>query len=388
MAEIVKEKKAAKSSKEKQSKYEESIVNDCTEKIKDMKSWKSVMFYICLVVLNVCTLLVALIWLKLDKKIECFEMIGDLWDFKTFAIMLALFVFVNILYVLPSFLKYYNTQKQRRFWLLYSANARAKHYECLTVGKKGETAAEIDLLNKNNVRPVESVAIAQGKRVIEKLSIAIIALIMCVVGAFIWLKDISGWLFALALIALLVNISYIVFVFIFVKNKKKGLILLGRICKFLYNVKIIKDYESFYNKCVDGMVARTIAFKQNKAILLTEIASYLLIFFLRFLILYVCLCSINMKAANRVWSLLFCFVLMDMIIQFILLQKGTLIVEILFLMLFTVVFTQTYVFWGLIIYKLFEYFMYIIHYGFVSIVNAIIGSVKSKKKTSKTKSVD
>ena len=88
---------------------------------------------------------------------------------------------------------------------------------------------------------------------------------MLVIGAFSWVENIHVLLYLIALFGVIFEIFYIVFLMIFAKNKKKGLSLLARFCKLLFNMKLLKDYESAYNKMIDYAQVKSSTFKQNKA---------------------------------------------------------------------------------------------------------------------------
>ena len=182
---------------------------------------------------------------------------------------------------------------------------------------------------------------------------------------------ISIWLTLLAIISLLYEISYIVVVVVFAKNKKAGISFVAFISRWLFKFKLIKDYELFFNKTVDKLIVQSKAFGLNKLILITEIASNLLVLVLRVVVLYLALTSVGVNGAEWLWQLIVSFVILDLIIRLLPLQKGTLIIEILFISIFATMFTNVYVFYGLFVYKIFEYFLYAIQYLIVLFIDKI-----------------
>ena len=86
------------------------------------------------------------------------------------------------------------------------------------------------------------------------------------------------------------------------------------------------------------------------------------------------------------WLLAFTFIVLDSIINILPLQKGTIIVEILFIFMFTNVFTEAYVFFGLFIYKIFEYFMHAIMFVLIGLIDKLINLVSVKKKNKENNS--
>ena len=109
----------------------------------------------------------------------------------------------------------------------------------------------------------------------------------------------------------------------------------------------------------------------------------MLIYMLRIVILYLGLYTISSKTTDRLWALAFGFIVLDVIINILPLQKGTIIVEVLFVWIFSIVFTDTYVFFGLLIYKIFEYFMHALMFAIIWLVDKIFYSVKNKSTNKK-----
>jgi len=358
---------------------EEIVYEEYQEKLKDIKSGKSSFFYACIIILNICMLFATFVLLNNLFDINCFELLAEFWSTKIFVLMIAVFVLIQILKTLPNFLKLYNKQKTRKFGTLFKANAVDNFYNCVTINQTGGLVASTDYMINKNIELSNAFNLSKGQRIIDKIAITAFSLIMLLVGAFLWVEYVNIWLYLLALFIVIAHLIYIVFVIIFATNKKRGILILGKLCKFLLNLKLIKDYEAVFNKMVNHMLITSKALKENKILMIVHIASSILVHLLRIMILYLALYSLGLQETDRLWVLIFGFIILDLIINILPLQKGTLVIEVLFVVLFSVVFEEMYVFYGLMMYKVFEYFMYVLQFIIVWLIDKITDKFRSRK---------
>lgn len=357
--------------KEKKKSSEEKIYERLSEKYIDIKSSKSNFYYASLIILNICILLLTMLWLNNTEGIEPFSIVADSISYEIIILMLIAFIIIMLLHTLTLYLKLYNKTKSSKFGMFYKANSIAMFYDCVTNYSRGGLITSINYMTEHKVSINNAVDIAYSKKIFYKISYFIYSFIFLLLALFLWIDEISVWLFLIAFVSFLVNLSVILLVWLFNSNKQSALSLISWICKFLYNRRFIKDYEVLYDKIIDTLIVYNKAFKQSRVLIITEIASNLLIIFLRSLILYFALFSMNFGNVEVLGSLLFRFLIIDMIISILPLQKGTLISEILFIYLFKDIFFSGFSYWGLMIYKIFEYFIYIFQFLIVLLIEKI-----------------
>lgn len=358
---------------------EERLFEDYQFKSLAMNTSGSKLFYSTIVILNIFLLFVAFLVLNGKEKIEKFSVVLENMGGTTVTLIFLMFVAVMVLKVIPDYLKVFSKTKKRKFWACYSANSKCEFFNGVTLNKKGN-AKYICHLSDSKIKSQQAVDTALSKKFISKISFCIYSLLFMIIGAFSWVKFIPIWLYLIALLALVVNFAYVCFVFYFGKNKEEAMGVISNICKFLYNKKIIKDYEKLFYKIVDKMIVYNKTFKYSKIIIWTEVFANILIYFLKGLAVYLLCYSINLLEGGILFQLLFVGVVMEGVVMLWPFAKGTLIYEIVFILLFKSYYFAGFIFWAMVIYRIFDYFMYVVNY----LITMLIGKIMNKKGTMQT----
>lgn len=347
--------------KQKASTCEERIFQGQQEKFKGMKNSSSKFFYTTIWIFNIFILVMTFLFMNGKEKISKFLPVFENMGFENLLLIIFIFLGIMILKSLPDYLKVFAKTKKRKFFICYSSNVFKEYYNCVTVGKKGDYAYTNEF-SLGKVKNTHSVDISVSKNFIDKISFLCFSIVFMVIGAFSWVKYISIGLYLLALMCVVVNIAFVTFVIYFGKNKEEGVALVASFCKFLYNKKIIKDYEKLFQNIVDKLIVYNKSFKYNKIIIWTEIFANLLIYFMKGLVIYLLCYSINLVGSGALFQILFVFTVMQLLLNLWPFQNGTLIYELLFILLFKLYFFEGYLFWALLIYRVFDYFMYVVQY--------------------------
>jgi len=166
---------------------------------------------------------------------------------------------------------------------------------------------------------------------------------------------------------------------IFNRDKELAVLIVAKITKFLYKLNIVKDFYMFYNKYIDKMIAYNRTYKINKSIIVSEVFSHVLILFLKSLFVYFIFLFVNQGTADLFFEILFCSVVLQVLMDLIPLPKGVLFFEIIFIILFKNIFFEGYLFWGLMLYRIFDYFIYVIHYLIIKMIELVLNSISKIK---------
>ena len=134
----------------------------------------------------------------------------------------------------------------------------------------------------------------------------------------------------------------------------------------------VQDYEKLFYAIVDKLILYNKAFKYNKIILWTEVFANILIYFLKGLMIYLLCYSINIISGAGVFNVLFVWVVLELLLAMWPLQKGTLIFELIFILLLKRYFLQGYVFWAMLMFKMFDYFIYVVQFLIVKLFEKIL----------------
>lgn len=347
------------------------------EKVSD---GNSKFFYICLMLLNILTLGICYLVLNKIFSIEKITIIFESLDYKIWLLMFLSFLLVLFLKMLPMFLKIFNKTKSKNLTTAFSATVIGEYYSRVTLCSAGQIPMSTKYLNSKGHTSKNSVDVNYGIKFFDKLSFLIYSIIIYIVGSFVGLQKINVWLYILGIIIVLVYVSQILIVFMFKRNKKKTLEFLSKLVKILYNLHLIKDYEKLYYKWIDRLIIYTKELRQNKWLIFTEIITNIFRYFLKSIVIYFVVVTLNIASASMLGELLLATLILDLILQMWPLKYGTFIYEILFVILFKNIFFDGYVFWGLLIYRIFDYFLYALLYLIWDICSIIKRKVSKKQK--------
>lgn len=334
-------------------------LNKTYEKVSD---GSSKFFYACIALLNILS--VAICYLVLNQKflVEKPSIIFESLDYKIWILLLLSFLLILFLKTLPMFLKIYNKTKNKNFVTSFSNTIIGEYYGRVTLCSCGQIPMCTRYLNSKGHETKNSIDVNFGTRFFDKLSFVIYAIPIFIFGIIFSLDKINIWFVVLGIVLLLIYIAQILIVFMFKKNKKKTIEFLSKFVKFLYNSHIIKNYEKLYYKWIDRLIIYTKEFKQNKWLIFTEMVANIFRYFLKAIVIYFVIITLNISDSSMLGDLLVATIILDLALQFWPLKYGTFIYEIVFIILFKNLFFDGYVFWGLLLYRIFDYYLYVLYY--------------------------
>lgn len=357
-----------------------AVVND--KKYEKIKTFNSSMYYISFIVLNLMVLVISLIYLSNQEGIEKFSIFWDRITCQGILLLVGIFVLIMIMKTLPNFIKIYSQTKKVKFGLAYRSVVVGEYYSMVTMYSNGEMVMSSKYLNAHDIETKKSIDIVYSKSIFNRISTFLYNLVVIILGMFLWMDDsISIWLVLLSIIPLIINASIIIVVISFSVNKKSTINFIGNLVRFLYRYKIVKNYEKTYNNIIDNLLVYNKNFKQNKILIFTEIMAYIVVNFLRCVLLYYSLITLEIGGVEILGDIVFRYVILDLILSVWPLQKGALVFEFLFYSLFIRVFFSSYVCWGIIILRTFDYLLYILQYLMVVCYDFMVN--KFRKKASK-----
>jgi len=356
---------------EKKINAEERISSIINEKYNKIKNFNSRIYYLCIMFLNIIMLILTMIYLNNREDIEDFSIVWENVTVKAILLLFLIFIGIMLLKSLPNFLKLYSKTKSRKFGLVYKSVAVAEYYSIVTSYSSGENAMMSRYLIDNKVNEKYSIDIAYSRSIFNKIAMLIYSTVIMILGTMFWMKNVNAFLYALSFVTIIINLTIVSVVISFNVNKKSTINFISWLSRLLYKLNIVKDYEKFYINIIDKLIIYNKAFKQNKILIFTEIISYILVYFLKGVLLYYSLISLNIGGVEILGGIIFRFVILDLILNLWPLQKGSLIFEAIFIILFELVFFSGYLYWGLVILRIFEYFIYLLQYAIVVSIDGI-----------------
>ena len=344
---------------------QEELYSYAKLKSKDMQSTRSALYYTGIILLNIFFL--ALAWVLVGNKdgVVGFNQVVTAVDWKNILFIFLIVALILIIQVFPDYMFYYSKTKKRKFGTLFLANAKMNFYNSVTLFSSGGYYMFANRLVDDGATSQSALDTAYFKKFISKISQIVYSFLAIIVGAILFLSKTNIWLIIGGIIGFSINCIAVVFVLIFDTHRDKVLSCVAGLCKTLYRLKFIKDYEDFYNRLVSKLFVYNSNLKFAKKSTIIHILLNVLIQFLRHFVLFIILQMLNFGDLEVLLEILFKCAIIDLIIGVLPLQNGTAIFELLFVSLFNNVFFSGYLLWGMVLYRFFDYFIYLIIYLFV-----------------------
>ncbi|MBE5757706.1 MAG: hypothetical protein E7345_02085 [Clostridiales bacterium] len=364
-------------------KHKETYKDRYIEKLKNSYNenviGKSSIYYLLIIVMSLCSLVVTWILLNNTMKIASLENFFELYGFRQWLMVFVVFVVVILLKSLMSYLKIYVKSKRKNFYAVYSSVSISEYLSRLSLyGRVGDVSLWGKLVER---KTKENLAcdVVYSKKFYSKVAFVLVGL-TCLIWSLFMMDVINIWLYMLVLLIVLWQFAMILLVIITRKNKALGISIVGKTTKFLFNIKIIKDYEKTFNNLSDKLLIYTNSINNGKIISISETVANMIIWLFRVLIIYLSMNSLLLSDASVMGEILIKCFMLEAILSCLPLPGGIIAYELLFITLFKNIVVNGYLFYVMVIYRVFELFMYLINYLIVVLVDKIVYKNKTVSK--------
>lgn len=340
---------------------------------------KMSLYYLSIFLLNVLSIICVWVYQANHGGLVPFDNVFKSIDWKFVWLILLIIAISILIKVTSDYITIRVRTKQRRFGTILLANLYGDFYNCVTIGQNTSSICLFSHLWKSGVNNIISLECAYAKRFFNKVGSLILGFATIVIGSLLMIGKIKLWIIILASAILFVSIIPIIIILFFDKKKDKFLSLVASVSRFLFKMRLIKDYEQFYKNSVDKLHFYSNSLKINKLSRVLNIVSNIAIGFLRCFTLYLILLLLNFDVSGVFGEVIYNFVILEIIISIIPLPCGTFIYEWLFSLLFGSIFFDGYIMWGVLIFRLFDYFIYYLIFGVVKIGECFYKKIKNRK---------
>lgn len=359
---------------------ENNMSKNFDKKFSKINSVSSQIYYFSFVLLNVLTIFLAFLLIKNKSYVEDFDVVHESISFQSIILLVGIFFAIMFLKTIPSFLNIFNKTKKRMLWTAYKCESKTEFLSFATIYSSGGISVFSQYLKSKNIDEKVSIDIAYSRNMFRGLSKLIYCSTIFILGLFLWKINLDIWFLIIPAIVLICWFFRYLIIFLFINHKKFVIKSVTFLSIILYKFRLIKDREIFYNNQINHLLLYTKACKDNKILIFVQIMSCLLEYFLKGVMIYSILATLNMGDIQLWGKVLFGCVVLELIISSFPLQKGALIFEIVFLIIFQTVFFSGYVFWAMVIFRIFDYFVYVLQYLLVSLIDGIFKRKNVKKE--------
>lgn len=331
-------------------------------KCEDMARPRSQILSWTVVILNICFLAIAWIIVAHRGDVAGFDDVIGLINWKYMWLIMSIVLIIVLMRGFVDCFLIYVKCKKRRFLATFFANNKLNFYNSVTFWSNGGYNVYVQRLISGGV-PVQATIDTQAtKRFVGLVSIIAYSLIALIIGMCTCFDRINLGFFICGLLVLVgVSVGF-VFIVCLIINRERALNFTGKLCRLLFKLKLIKNFDMTYKNIANQLFVWEHNSKTHKGMIVLQVIFNMVIQFLRHFILYIILTMINAGGVDILIEVLFKCTIMDLIFAILPMPRGTAIYEILFLGLFMNTFVSGYVLWGMMLYRFFDYFVYVVLY--------------------------
>ena len=362
---------------------EQEIANklgEANQEIAKQKSKKKKITNALFFALNIVVVAVILIQQLNQGEVEPFSNIiaSGLFKWQYIPIIAVVFAATVFLDTYRSYKIMHQATNKKRFALNYKMIAVGRYWDCITPMSTGGEPSQVFYLSKNGVDAGTALFVPVARYVIFQIAWIIIGLFATIYATVVYGE--ANLVSIVSYIGFAVNLIILIGIWFLSVSKKLGKILVAKTLKLLQKMRIIKNYEKQYEKVMNtvsnfqsAMRVYTKNIKQFIWFIFLQVLQLCLNFFMPYLI-YLTLGG----TPDASMALFICIytVLIDFACGVTPLPGGTGMSEVSFTIIFSSIFPNGTVFWGLIFWRVMSYYIYIIQGLLVTSYDYIWGNKK------------
>lgn len=363
-------------------------IKDAEKQVKEQQSKKGKWLTISFFIINIFVFAGILVYQYNTfgvKKLESFFVEDK--NFKYIIFAGVTFVAIMLLESLRNYVLILKSTKMHRPFLAYKVTALRKYYNGVTPASTGGKPFEMLYLRSRGIRAGVATSITFAKFIFNLIAFISLGVILLAISG--W-KVAEGAVFAtvLAIISLIVIGIILLFILFLSLSKVWAPKLILSVLKFLQKFKIIKDYHSTFKKIMRfGLeYQRSIKyFASNFTTLLISFITAYGVFICKALIAFFIYCAFNGLDTSMFITIFTKIILCELVVKLIPLPGGTVVSEFTFTTMFISLFNNGSIFWALLIWRMLDYFIYLLQGIIVVFYDFIIGNKINKKMLEKYK---
>lgn len=322
----------------------------------------------------------------LNSKVTGFDEIINAGNFRWWFIPIIIIFFAMVMFLdterATKLLR--QSTKRTRPALCYKMNSIGRYYDCITPMSTGGQPFQVFYLNKHGVDAGTAISIPIARYVVFQIAWTIISLFATIYSSVNFGE--TNLVSVASYVGFILNALMIVGVWV-LSVGKIGKILVAKGLKLLCKMRIIKSYEKVYDKVMDtvsGFQSTMRTYTKNIWQFLRLVLSNMLQLIAQFSIPYFIYLMLGGNPSGSVYMTIWVYaILCDLASGFVPLPGGTGMAEVAFTMVLTPIFPEGTVFWGLLLWRFMNYYIYLIQGLGVLIYDKSVGNKKyewQKKK--------
>ena len=353
------------------------------DKAKKVKEKKNLIYYISIILFDICFLsVISIIYSNNNDVLKIKDILINL-DYRLIFLLFGLVVVILLLRSFPDYFMMAVRTKKHKYFSVLSGDIQNVFYSGVTMLAESGDSVYVKRLTDSGIGCKFATDIVFVKRLAEKIAKVIFWL--SVIFATIWFvfDSVYVWVFVISVIAFIGLFLLTMYLLFMGGRKEKYVVIVGKLVKLLYKLKMIKDYESVYNYIIERLAVYNSILQNNKKILLLSVICCITRLMVSSLMLVVVFWVADLINWDLLLEILFKFALISVVVDVLPLPKGVAVYEVLFLLVFGGGVLSASVVWALIVYRMLDYYIYLPMVGFVVLVDKLSTKISMSKRENK-----
>lgn len=347
---------------------EENVYSSYLNKYNDCNSKDNIIYHICMILVNMVIMVVAMFYINNKYGVSGFETFKTFFDWKTIVLMLSVFVLIKMIEAVSLFISFYNKSKYLNFGKLYKANAFGDYFRKMHV-VVGKQPFVVGYMSDTKIKPIQLVRITSEKKYFNLFAFLCLSLVMTIAGAFAWAGEMNAIVTVACFIAILMGFGYLLFIYMSKNDKGKSISICAFLSKMFVKLKLAKDEEKTYYDMIDKTLVTSKCRKIKWYAKVLDILSEVAVLSLRGLILYLIFSMVGYTGVDIYFKSLWLILTLDIVKNVVPIPNEILLPDLILFSVLLAMVEAEYIWFVLVLYKLFENFIYDVHYVIILLID-------------------
>ncbi|MBQ8749568.1 MAG: flippase-like domain-containing protein [Clostridia bacterium] len=364
--------------------HQAKALQEANEKVVKQKSPQKKIWSFIFLIINIVIVVIILLQMLEGQNVTPFYEL----EFNAVFLILAILIFPALMMcdqIRYNMLITQSTKRHRPF-LAYKVAGIGRYYDYITPLASGGQAFQIYYLTSRGVKASKAISIPLARYIIQQIVFAFIALFL-LIGSLTFLKE----TFTSATGSTLVSVAswigftinfFVIFATIILSSSRLGHKVVIGILKFLKKIKIVRNYDKYYNKLIKLVeeYQRTMKFfAKSPKLLFSMIFFSVLVLLLQYTAPFLIYCALGGEPSVDIWiQIMIVSLMIDLACSFVPLPGGSGAAEISFAAMFSSLFSSG-TFWAMLFWRFITYYAFVLQGLGIIIYDYAIGNKKNQR---------
>ena len=345
-----------------------------------MKERKNIIFYLSIISLDICAIILAsAVYCNYNGIMNIDDVLRN-FDNRFTLLILGLIVVCFLLNIFPDYFMIWTKTRKRSFGSVISGDIRNKFYSGLMLYGQDGVAANVHRLANSGIDGKIAIEVGYSKKIIGKIAQLLYWMLVLIVGVVFAFDSVPLYIFVFAIISFVLLVSIVVYVLFANKQKERYIAGVGRLVRFLYKIKLIKDYEKLYNCIVERLAVCGTVLKNKKSLIITQLLCCIFKELIRSILLISIIGAFDVFDWDCAIEIIFKLTLIDLIVGILPLPSGLVAYELIFLLLLGGVVSTECVVWVMVTFRLCDYYINAILMSVVVAMDSVFEKQTKKRR--------